>query len=161
MFLVYLMRYWQPIAAAALAMLITGYVSHVWHGWATDRLNASHAAAMAEQVTLLRKECDTAQNLTKGVSSEYQKKNTRLSAELARVKRLYGGEAARCVPVASNPAGHSGAATGAVVSGAHGVAASGITSGALIDYAGDAEQVRLRLIGCQDFVRRVWAAHGR
>jgi hypothetical protein len=138
-----LLKYWQPILAAGASLL----VSYGAHKVVMMYVNSQHEIALATLEVDMTKKCKEAQAITREVSDEYQSQISALNRRVADLKRLR----AQCVPVYADPTGgHNGASTGEL-RGPDG----GITAGTLLDFARDAEQTRLQLIGCQDWIRKV------
>lgn len=128
-----------------------GIVSIAWmlHSLDVNRIEANHREELSAQAKAQFEQCRAEKAITEEVSNDYQKKLASLTASYNSLRKLYNG---RCVAVSNTEStvGHNAASAGSQLSGSH-----GIYAGYLIDFAYDAEQVRLRLIGCQDFVRRV------
>jgi hypothetical protein len=103
----------------------------------TETAEAALAASIAQ--------CAADKQITTEVSRDYQNNLAALRTRLAAHRM----QPDRCISVAGAAAGHDATAGAAVDAGSHGV-----SSGALIEFAGDAEEYRLRLIACQRFVRK-------
>jgi len=104
-------------------------------------------AAVNVAISLERGACKDAMAITTKVGVEYETKISRLNGKL-RAIRL---RPAICVPLASSTASGDNASAGRnQLAGTH-----GIDAGQLLEFAGDAESYRIRLISCQDFVRQV------
>lgn len=103
--------------------------------------------AEREAYKLSHAQCETDKIIASEVSNEYQKKLTDLDTQLRDLRRVYRDT---CVPI-NRPSGrrHAAAPEGELRE------PDGIEAEWLIDYAGDAERVRLRLLGCQDFLNRL------
>lgn len=137
----WLLNLWPAIPALALAWVL--------HGWDVDRIEARQAQALTEQATALQEQCNANKKITQGVEDAYSKQVNSLG-DTIRALRLR--KPARCVPIASKPPQRPNAATpeAKLPDG------DGIQSEYLIDYAGRAEECRLKLIGLQGFVNQVW-----
>lgn len=81
--------------------------------------------------------------LSREVSKKYQADLSALNRDLERLRQLPPS----CIPIESTT-GHNGSTTGAKFS-----KGNGVRSGWLYEYAGRAESTRLRLLGCQQYVR--------
>lgn len=94
-------------------------------------------------------QCLADQQLTEEVSNGYQTKLTALNRQLSDLKRLRDKPA--CVPTTSAASERDG------TTGRGEYARSdGIRTIWLYDFAGEAEQYRLQLISCQEFINRTW-----
>lgn len=138
-----LLKYYQPILAAGASLL----VSYVVHSVVMMYVNSQHEIALATLEADMTKKCKEAQAITREVSDEYQSQISALNRRVSDLKRLR----AQCVPVyADPPGGYNGAGAGELRR-----SYGGVTAGILFDFARDAEQTRLQLIGCQDWIRKV------
>lgn len=99
------------------------------------------------QVTL--KNCQDDQKLTQGVSNVYQTKIRSLNRQLADIKRVRDNPG--CTPVANTTGGRDASAGTGQPFGQDGIRAEW-----LLDYAAEAEQYRLQLISCQEFIQKTW-----
>lgn len=137
------------IAAAVLSALLTGGVALKLHSWRVASIELKHQQALEKQKTALERVCAAEKAITTEVSREYQKQISDLGKRAA-AKRL---RKQACVPVvAAGPAGGHHAGTGPDPLRR----ADGVDPAALHDLAGDAERDRLKLIGCQRFIRETW-----
>ena len=93
--------------------------------------------------------CQNDKILTQEVSNDLQGKIYNLNKQLAGIKRLRDNPA--CVSITVPPGQRDAGAGRGEPSGQDGIRAEW-----LYDYAAEAEQYRLQLIGCQDFVNKVW-----
>lgn len=100
-----------------------------------DSFKASHAV------------CENDKKIANEVSNDYQEKLTALDIQLLELRGLYD---TTCVKVNSSSSGHNATTAEGELRGQDGIEAKW-----LIEYAGDAERVRLRLISCQDFINRL------
>lgn len=96
----------------------------------------------------LTAQCESDKKLTSEVSNEYQNKISQLNARVISLKRMHKDS---CLQLTRTTDGHNAATSGAVDAAAHGVDVE-----SLLDYGSDAEKYRLQLIGCQDFIKKVW-----
>lgn len=143
----FLLTLWPAIPALALAWLI--------HNADVDRIEARQAKALTEQATALQEQCAADKKLTQGAENAYQKQIADLYLAINALKLR---KPARCVPVyvtvpAKRP--HATAPSSKLPD------RDGIESSYLIDYAGRAEQCRLKLMGLQGFVSEVWRKNGQ
>lgn len=137
------------IATAVLSALLTGGVAFKLHGWRVASIELKHQKALGLQKAALERECAAEKAITTEVSREYQKKLADLGKRTA-AKRL---RAPACVSViTSGPAGGHHAGTGSDALRR----ADGVDPAALDALANDAERDRLKLIGCQRFIRETW-----
>lgn len=142
--MIWLAANWRLVAYGAAFLAVFG------SGWHVRGIIAEHSleSALSDQKASLIAQCDADKKITSEVSNDYQSKIQTLNNRIASLKRL---RPAGCVPISSPTSGHNEAA-GNLDAGTH-----GITAESLIEYGGDAEKYRLQLIGCQDFVNRVWS----
>lgn len=96
-------------------------------------------------------QCTTDKALTHEVSNDYQTRIRSLNRQLVELKRLR--DKPDCVPVSTPPGGRDAGSGTGKPSGQ-----DGVRSEWLLDYAAEAEQYRLQLISCQDFINRVYDA---
>lgn len=89
-------------------------------------------------------QCQSDAIKSKEISSEFQKSNTALKSQLNRLRSQ-----SKCI-VPNSRGGYNGTSTGRELSGS-----DGISSGWLYEFAGRAEETRLKLLGCQKFVSEV------
>lgn len=94
-------------------------------------------------------QCKEDKILTHEVSNDLQNKLHRLNRHLADIKRLRDNPT--CMSITVPPGQRDAGADRGKLSGQDGIRAEW-----LYDYAAEAEQYRLQLIGCQDFVNKVW-----
>lgn len=137
----------SALAALALAWLL--------HTVDVGRIEAQQRNALQEQATALQDKCDADKKLTEGVENDYQKQVNALNSAIDALRLR---KPARCVPVrVAVPAKRPDAATPETKL----PVGDGLGSGYLIDYAGRAEECRLKLIGLQGFIRDTWRANGQ
>jgi hypothetical protein len=137
--MVWLITNWRIVAkilGAGLAVALTLLVN----SW---RVDAGKLAAAETALAASIAQCAADKQVTTEVSRDYQKNLAALRSRLA----AHRVQPDRCIAVARTPTGHDAASGAGVATGSNGV-----SSGALIEYAGDAEQYRLQLIACQQFV---------
>lgn len=84
--------------------------------------------------------------ITEEVADAYQNDINKLNADLNRLRR----QPANCIPIASSTGRGIESASRAELSDRN-----GITDQRLYEYAGRAEQTRLTLLACQNFINRV------
>lgn len=146
-----LLKYWHIILTALVTALVVGLAGWAYHAWSVGRLNASHAAALANQQTALQDECQKDKLITQEISHDYQNQLSDLRQQLAAIKRVQPN---RCVPTTPRPAsGRDDAKGNPQFSDAHGVFTDD-----LYDFAFDAEQVGRQLDACQGFISATWEA---
>lgn len=146
-----LLKYWQPL----LAFVLTAVIAFSLHSWDVDRINAKHKLALKDAVEAATKaandECAKDKQITTEVSNEYQNKIANLTVQLNRIKRLYNSS--KCVPITRPTERRDAAPSEGKPAGQ-----SGVSSGWIVDIAGEGEQYRLQLLACQDFITKTWAA---
>lgn len=105
-----------------------------------------------DEATAEINQCNADKVLTEKVSNDYQKSVNSLRGQLKRLR-----DNPHCVPVepSGTPSGDNGTAAGTKLSGTDGIRAE-----YLIDFAGSAEEVRLKLLGCQSFVNNLYQSRG-
>lgn len=138
-----IIKYWIVIPA----VLITAFAAFQLHKLDVARLEAKQIKTLAAQEKKLNEACDKAQQLTEGVSHDYQAQLSALNNKLAALKRVRAKP--QCVPIANPAAGHDGATQPDKLSGPR-----GIRPDWLYDTAFEADKYRLQLIACQDFVKK-------
>lgn len=121
----------------AILLLSCGYLS--------VRLDA--VKLEAKQNKLAYEQCVASSKIAEEVSNEYQSEISNLNRRLRDVRRML---ADTCIPVGDAASGRDGAASDGEFRGSNGVPATRI-----LDLAEDAERVRLRLIGCQNYITRL------
>lgn len=131
-------------AGAALAGLV------MWALWSVNvaTIKADYEAKLVRQAVAMREQFDKDVALSEGVSHEYQTKNAELARSLAKYKRMHGDS---CVPVTPAPGRSDDTAAGGEPTGQH-----GITVGPALEYGANCEQLRLQVIGLQDFINKTW-----
>lgn len=140
---------WQIVALLAfLATAGAGFAIHKVSVWITD-LRHQHEIARLQET--MNKQCEADKALTSEVSNAYQKQVADLNRRVAAYKRMHKPT---CIAVTSRAAIGHNAASWPEPAGRD----DGINSEALIDYAGKQEDRYLRLLGCQDFIRKTWKA---
>lgn len=145
----WLLKNWFPLTASAT---LTALIAFCLHTVSVSWIEASYEREIAKQKKELTAQCETAKATTEEVSRELQTQLSVRDASLADARRLLNK---RCTsPVVVNPTtGHDGSTSPGKfrVQDGESIVADGQE---LLDIAGDAEAVRLRLIACQSFVER-------
>lgn len=149
----WLLKNWLPLGLSAT---LTAVIAFGLHTLAVDWIEASYERKLTEQKTVLTQQCEAAKATTEEVSRELQTQLSVRDASLADARRLLNKQCAAPV-VVHTAARHDGStAAGELrVSDGSRLEADG---NELLDIAGDAEAVRLRLIACQSFVEKNRAA---
>lgn len=142
-----LLKYWQPI----IAFIATALLSYGLHAFDVQRIEARHKVAVEAARAAVKVECEADKQLTTEVSNDYQNQIANLTVQLNRLKRLHNNS--KCVPVTRPSEGRNATPVRGELAGTN-----GLSTGWLIDFAGEAEQYRLQLISCQDFISKTWAA---
>lgn len=140
--------------SAVLAALVVASLAYGWHTFSMQRAAAEAEARLTATIATAKAQCDADKAITSGVSDAYQTKLGVLRADLERAKRVQP-VACLCIPPSGAAGGDHAPTAGGQFSAAH-----GITSDAFISLAGEAEQVRLQLSACQDFVQKAWQGQG-
>lgn len=149
----FLLGNWKIFAVIAAVLAVWGVGVKFGYIWRSEKA----AIEIEDQRKADTKSCNDDKALTTEASRAYQINLSNLNHELARVKLLYASAPTKCTSVYT--AGHSSPPTETELPNAHVGDVTGITTEALIDYAGVAEHTRLQLIGCQGFITKVWEAH--
>lgn len=153
---------WQGLAVGAIVAGVIGWGVNTWNGWQHERdISALEDFYQGEQERIraeLTRECEKDKQITTEASNAYQSNIADLNRQLTDFKRVrsQSSAAAQCVPVTRPAGGLNGPAQPG-----QSVAAHGLDANALYDYAAEAEQYRLQVIGLQSFVSRTWAAKGQ
>lgn len=142
------------ILLLCIIAVVGGQAVAFHRGWVLRgvRAAADEERALDGQAQGLRAQCDEEKRVTQEVSHEYQTNVADLRRQLAELKRVRA-PAAACVPVAG-AAGGRNAATGA----GQPADPDGVRADWLYDFAAEAEEYRLRLMGCQSFVNKALGA---
>lgn len=128
----------------------------LWRLEAAETRNLkAEIARMDEQIEIAALEinqCSKDKALTEKVSNDYQK-------SIANMRRQLNGlrDDPTCVPTEPSGAGYgdNGAATGNQL-----LRGNGLKTGYLFDYAGRAEETRLKLLSCQSFINELYRSRG-
>lgn len=145
----WLLKNWFPLTASAS---LTALIAFGLHTVSVSWIEAAHEREIAKQKTVLTEQCEAAKATTEEVSRELQTQLSVRDTSLADARRLLNKQCAAPV-VVHTAARHDGStAAGELrVSDGKSLVADG---NELLDIAGDAEAVRLRLIACQSFVEK-------
>lgn len=130
-----------------LCSILTALVAFGFHKIDVARLEAKQIKALAAREKQLNDACDKAQQITEGVSHDYQTQLSALNNKLAALKRVRAKPG--CVPIADTSTRHDGATNTGKLSGPH-----GIRPDWLYDTAAEADKYRLQLIACQEFIKK-------
>lgn len=141
--LIWIIKYWVVIPAA----LITALISFGLHKIDMARIEAKQVKALAAQEAQLTAACQKAQKITEEISHDYQEQLSAFNRKLAALKRVRTNP--QCVPIADAAARHDGAANTDKLSGPR-----GLRPDWLYDTAAEADQYRLQLIACQEFIKK-------
>lgn len=98
-------------------------------------------------------QCESDKALTEGVSNDYQSKIRSLNNQLGKYRGMLSQST--CIPLTGEAIGSNGSPAAGELSGRN-----GINSHYLIDFAGRAEETRLKLLGCQDFINKLYESRG-
>ena len=94
-------------------------------------------------------QCLSDQRLTEEASNDYQTKISSLNNQLRDIKRLRDNPS--CIPVTQPSCEHNVPTPERKPSGSN-----GLRTEWLYDFAAEGEEYRLRLMACQDFIRKTW-----
>lgn len=146
-----------PVGSLKYAIPVLGSVAIIvlFGLW---RLEVAETKSLKGEITGLEQYLDEAQKevdqcvsdkaLTEKVSNDYQRSIGSLRSQLNSLRNN-----PRCIPVQtpSPTDGHNGTTAERKLSGA-----DGLRAGYLLEYAGNAEETRLKLIACQKFVNQLY-----
>jgi hypothetical protein len=149
----FMLANWRMLMAAVVASAATWAVTYGVHRVEMVWLRHENELALANQAKTLLAACQKDKQITESTDHDFQDQIAALYNELARVKRLRS--ATRCIVPTADAAGGADAKAGP-----RHAAANGVATGALYDYAAEAERYRLQVIGLQDFISKTWAARG-
>lgn len=139
-----LLKYRQALLGGVLVAVLAFGLHRLDTSWREVR----HAKALENAKTEAAEQCAADKLVTQEVSRGYQTRLAVLNDQLARARRVRN----TCVvPSTAQPADGRDAATGA---GEPVRPHVGVATDALLDFAAEAEQYRLQLLSCQDFVNR-------
>ena len=127
-----ILRYWQPIGAAVVAMLISYGLHHIFMILADNR----REAALSEQHDLLTKSCNDDKQKAKEANDALQQTAADISSKLATYKRLHPSS---CILPGTGKAEPS-------AGGAGHAGGDGIDTGTLRDFAAQCETYRQQRI---------------
>ena len=141
----FILTNWKSIGAV-LAALGVAYMAHALD---INRIEENHREEFAAQAKVLDAECAKEKAITEEVANDYQNQLTTLTDDYNALRVQYDGS----VKIKSTDAAscnYEGSPSGQLSS------EDGIPAQELIDLARDAEEVRVRLIGCQSFIKKTW-----
>lgn len=141
--LVRIMKNWQIVLTFILTASVAVFL-HLFFGFIND---AKRAEELETAKANLIHECNSKMQVTYEVSDEYQKKISALSRRVGELKRLHDN--AKCVPVTTTTSGSNATSSRGEFSGQ-----SGIRTDWIIDLGASCEDMRLKVIGLQDFIRK-------
>jgi hypothetical protein len=128
-----------------LALLVSFGVGFKVNSVFAEKKLTRELAAQAEKIN---QECEKAKQTTERLDNEYQSQITKLRADVKRARGMYKSN--QCVPIAKTAIGDNATSTADIVRGRDAVPVA-----SLIDYSESAEQVRIQLLGCQDYVKSI------
>ena len=134
------LKYWKYAATAMIAVILIVTYFYV-RNLRTENTSLKTQLIQAEANFT---KCQEDGIKSKEISSDYQKSNSSLKSQLDRLRR-----SSKCI-VPYNGSRSVGTAAEGKLSGS-----DGISTGWLYEFAGRAEETRLKLIGCQKFVSDV------
>lgn len=144
--MMWLLANWKTAIAVAAALA----VAWMLHSIVTSGIESKHRAELVAQAEALNSKCAEDKKITEEISNAYEAALSDLNSKYDALVRL---RPRRCVAVSASkpPSGDHATSAGGELP-----RQDGVTSGTLYEYARDAEQVRLKLLGCQDFIRNTW-----
>lgn len=151
----FLLRNWKyaiPLfGALALVVAIGLWRLEVADGKIKDAEIARLDEAL-EDAALEINQCSSDKTLTEKASNDYQASIRSLRNQLNSLRND-----PRCVPTepSGTADGHNGTAAGTELSNGN-----GLRAGYLLDFAGRAEETRLKLVACQSFVNNLYQSRG-
>lgn len=137
---------WLSLWPAIPAFILSLGLHSLYMDWIVE---PGQEIAIAAQYKTLTEQCAADKKLTEDANVKYQSELDALNSRLTAVKLR---KPARCVPVAIASKRPDATAAPAKLLGPY-----GLDSGWLYDYAGDAERERLKVMGLQEFIRKVWS----
>lgn len=144
MWLTLLKGFWPAIPGALFAF----WLSLMLHNIDARFTKQYYERKLTEQKATVEAQCAADKKVTQEVSNDYQARLSALSSQLARARRL------RDTCVAVSPSDPTRGRDATASAGEPVQPNVGVAANALLDYAAEAEQYRLQLLGCQDFVNR-------
>ena len=138
--MMFLLSNWKGI-------LLTLAVSWFLHSIHLMFVRHGYEKELKEQTSFLQDQCQNDKKITQEVSNEYQKSLNSLNSRYKSLRMQYG----KCVAISNSnaPTGHNASTSGQLP------IPYGIDPQTLLDYARDAEQVRIQLIGAQRFIELI------
>lgn len=133
----FLLAYWQPIAAALAALLLSLGLHNISADYQQDQFNKK----LATQTMILNAQCDAQKQKHLELENDLQTKNSALDARLASLTKRVREQSACILPTSIRPTSSSnGAAQAQGLPGGH-----GISTEWLLNYAADCEADALKL----------------
>lgn len=152
MFLSLLKNFWSQGVAAMMAaglatMLLLAYKEHEMTKQAQE-----HQKAITDQISADTTKCNSDKKITKDTNDDYEKAIAVLNADLDAL-RMRGPSECRSIGKSSITNGSLDATTAATKL----LIRDEINPDYLIDFAGRAEQTRIKLMSCQSFITKTWS----
>ncbi len=147
--IVFLLKYWQALAATLLTSIIAIYLHTISLSFERSKIEKE----ASYQVEAVNKKCTDDKLITEKVSHEYQDKIESLRARLVSAKRMYEHS---CIVVTDATGRRNGEAKSGKLAGKSYQGSSYISGEKFLDLIGEGEKYRLQLISCQDFINRSW-----
>lgn len=141
--MIWILKNWQVL----LTFFVTAGVAvflHLFFGFIDD---TKHAEELETAKLNVIHACQEKMQITYEVSDEYQKKITSLNRRVGQLKRMY--DSAQCLPITTAASRPDAASSGTKLSGQ-----GGIRTDWLIDLGASCEDMRLKVIGLQDFIKK-------
>jgi hypothetical protein len=140
--MIWFLSVWKLI----VTFIATASIAWMIHSISLTHVENVHKSEMNIQAESLNKQCAKEKAITEGASNAYQKSLSDLNGRYNSLRVQHS----RCIAVSN--AKTSCGSNASTTEQLHGE--NGITSEALYGFARDCEQVRLQLIGLQDFIRK-------
>ncbi len=129
---------------AAGAAIVTSFLAYGAHSLDVNRINAKASKVLVAQMQFDIKQCQDSKQITTKAETDYETQITTLNNELKRLRN----QPSTCVPV-TRPASKRNA-TKLTSKPSNG---NGVTSGALLEYAGECETDRVKVNVLQGFIK--------
>lgn len=139
-----LLRYWQPILSSIITALLAFFV----HQGVMAVYNLKHQAEIAELTQKMREECQKDKTITNEVSSDYQNALGNINNQFYQLIGLQPFPSG--LSIANATSRYNDKAQQPEYANKDARAAKFYT------FAREAEQYRIQLTACQDFVNKTW-----
>lgn len=141
--MIWIMENWRVFLTFVLTASVAVFL-HLFIGFIDE---AERAEELATAKLELIHQCNAKMQVTYEVSDEYQKKISALNRRAGELKRMHDN--AKCLPVTSTPSRSDATSPRGELS-----RQGGIRSDWFIDLGASCEDMRLRVVGLQEFIRK-------